>query len=239
MTATIKTILKDLMKDKAISGVLVTNTEADLIADALTDKKHRREALMAATSALVPLSNLTFAEGTEEKAKTILTFTDDMIFLTVVIQGKILVTALLNRYKMGETSVEKYRSILEKSALKIVGVHLASKYSKRSLLGKLKKAIPEATSIGILTKDGIPIAADTELDPALLAGAASAIYTSMQGVSDAIRFFIIVGEEKSALIVYTIDQTRLLAVQFENQENVTQFIPQIRDILEQSTPAPK
>jgi len=82
METTIKTILDELMKDKAISGVLVTNTEADLIIDALSDKKHRREALMAATSALVTLSKITFTEQTEEKAKTILTYTDDIIQTT-------------------------------------------------------------------------------------------------------------------------------------------------------------
>jgi len=155
-----------------------------------------------------------------------------------VIKGKILVTALLNRYKMGERNIEKYKFELEKAALKIVGIHLASKYSKQSLLGKLKQALPEAAGIEILTNDGIPIAADTQLDPALLSGAVAAIYTSMKGVSETLRVFIIIGEEKSSLIVYTIDENRLLAVLFTDKQNVTQYIPVIRKVIDEYKQTP-
>ena len=224
-------IIKNLMKDSSIIGVLVTNEEAEIIASLLTEARHRKDALNAASAALVALSRMSFSELTQDEAEYILNYTQDTIYATVRGPEKTIITGLINRFRMGSAKIDKYLTNFSQAATKISGIIQASKYPRKSLLGKVKKAFPEVTSIAVISTEGIPIAVDPKSDAIKISAIISAIFSSMRGVSERILSSILVGKNKQSLILHGLDENRLLAILVPQTVDTASYISKIKKVI--------
>ncbi|MHA1713851.1 MAG: hypothetical protein ACTSW4_07460 [Candidatus Ranarchaeia archaeon] len=230
---TVHEILQELLRDSAIVGALVTNHEAEPLGFLIRGKGYQQEIINAASAALVSLSKLSFAKMTDDTTQYIMGYTDKTIYITVVSEGDTILTTLLDQYQMGSTKLDRYFGTLSKTAQRVEGVISASKYAKRSLIGLVKKEIPEATGIAVVSREGVPIAVDTKLDSALISGLISAFFTSGRSFAKELRVSIIIGKHENSLILYSIDDSRILAVIVPKGCGSYIYIPKIRRIVEE------
>jgi predicted regulator of Ras-like GTPase activity (Roadblock/LC7/MglB family) len=235
--STVQEILQELSRDSAIIGALVTNQEAEPLGFIIRGKGYRQEILNAASAALVSLSKLSFSQMTNEDTNYILGYTDKTLYITIVTESELILTSLIDRYQMGSTKLEYYFDLLKGTAQQVVGVIGASKYAKKSLIGLVRKEIPEATAIAVVSREGVPISVDSKFDSALISGLISAFYTSGTSFAKDLQVSVIVGRSQHSLIMYNVDDTRILAVLIPKGQGSHTYIPKIRRIIEDSKSA--
>ncbi len=231
---TVHEILQELLRDSAIIGALVTNEEAEPLGFLIRGKGYRQEILNAASATLVSLSKLSFSRMTNEDTDYILGYTDKTLYITVITETELILTSLIDRFKMGSTKLEHYLDLLNRTLQQVSGVISASKYAKKSLLGMVRKEIPEASAIAVVSREGVPISVDSKFDSALISGLISAFYTSGTSFAKDLRVSVVVGKNKHSLIMYNIDERRILAVLVPKSQGSHTYIPKIRKIIEES-----
>ncbi|MHA1472939.1 MAG: roadblock/LC7 domain-containing protein, partial [Promethearchaeota archaeon] len=99
----------------------------------------------------------------------------------------------------------------------------------------IKRAIPNALAIVIITKDGLPIKVQSTMPEPTIAAMISAIYNLAGVLLDSGLEFSIIGGDHGSIIIHELDENRILAIAVsEGDEKILRsHIAKIKAIIKQ------
>ncbi len=218
-----------LFEDPNIAGILITNREAEIIAHSYKVKHPEISVLTAASAASVSLSKISFSQFAKDDTRYIIDYTESFIYVTIV-DNELIMNVMLNRSGV-EARLEEQLSSLQQFLVKIKPKLPHPTESQPNLIEKVRSIIPEAQVIAIVSHDGLPISVESKFDSALLSGLISAFFTSGTGLADDISASIIIGKDENSLILYALDNVRILAILIPKGIAAIKYLQKIRESL--------
>lgn len=110
-----------------------------------------------------------------------------------------------------------------------------AEYPKKGLFLNVKNAIPEATAIAILTKEGIPLMVHPAEEGVSLSGMISAIFAiSSNMISNDNSDYSVISGREGMVITLQIDNDRLLAVAMPKKVKVKDIITKLKEAVRES-----
>jgi predicted regulator of Ras-like GTPase activity (Roadblock/LC7/MglB family) len=119
--------------------------------------------------------------------------------------------------------------------LKMSAIIETSDLIKEEIFVALKRAIPNALVIAIITKDGLPIKVQSTMPEPTISAMISAIYNLAGILLDGGLEFSIIGGDHGSIIIHELDESRILAIAVaEGDEKILRsHIAKIKAIIKQ------
>jgi len=155
------------------------------------------------------------------------------ILLVSVMSDDVSMMAYLNRELAELEGVDNVIQNLKTFTIKVTAVIETSDIIKEEIFVAIKRAIPNALVIAIITKDGLPIKIQATMAESTISAMISAIYNLSDILIGGMEFSIIAGENGS-IIIHELDESRILcvAVPEADESKLGTYIVKIKAIIE-------
>lgn len=154
-------------------------------------------------------------------------------YLLSVLTDSITMIILLNREIAELEGMTQNVETLKNFALKISAIVETSDFIKEEIFVALKRAIPNALVLAIITKEGLPIKIQSTMPEPMLSAMVSAIYSlSTVLIEEGLEFSIIAGIQGS-IILHELEGNRILciAVPEADEKKIGKYIVKIKKII--------
>jgi predicted regulator of Ras-like GTPase activity (Roadblock/LC7/MglB family) len=227
-------IEKELQSSPAILGINVGTPEGTRIAS-----KFKRELKMttsevtAASSSLVFLSSKILKDSLNQKISYNLITGKDKIILSVLNENTTMI-CYLNRELAELEGLSNYIVKLSKLGLQLSAIIETSDILKEQIFVAIKRAIPNALVIAIITKDGLPIKVQATMPEPILSAMTSAIFNLAGVLLEEGLEFSIIGGENGSIIIHELDENRILAlaVPEADERKLGSYIAKIKALIQ-------
>lgn len=230
-----KLLEKKIGEKTALSGIIIGSHGGDSIASKFKKEIDMTELqVTAANSSILFLSSKLLKKSLNQQISYDLIAGKNRIIVSLLTKT-ITVIAYLNRELAELEGVQKHISDLKDLALQISAIVETSNLIREDLFVKLKLAIPNALTIAIITKEGMPIKVESTMPEPTLSAMCAALYelANILLEKEGLEYSII-GGDNGSIIVHELDETRVLAVAIPelDSERVKSYIAKIKTILE-------
>ena len=135
-----------------------------------------------------------------------------------------------------EGLLQKYINPLKELALQISAIVETSDVIKEEIFVAVKRAIPNALILAIISKDGLPIKIQSTMAEPMLSAMSSAIYSLSEVLLEGALEYSIISGENGSIILHELDERRILCVAVpEAAENkLGGYIAKIKKIIKKS-----
>ncbi len=227
-------IEKELQSAPAILGINVGTPEGTRIASKF--KKETRMSMSevtAASSSLVFLSSKILKDSLNQKISYHLITGKEKIIHSILTEN-ITMISYLNRELAELEGLSTYINNLYKLSLQISAIIETSDILKEQVFVAIKRAIPNALVIAIITKDGLPIKIQATMPEPILSAITSAIYNLAGVLLEEGLEFSIIGGENGSIIIHEIDENRILAIAVPeaDERKLGSYIAKIKAIIQ-------
>ena len=129
--------------------------------------------------------------------------------------------------------MDSYITSLRRFAIKISAFVETSDLIKEEVFVALKRAIPNALVIAIITKDGLPIKVQATMPEPILSAMTSAIFNLAGILLEEVLEFSIIGGENGSIIIHELDKSRILAIAVPeaDERKLGSYIAKIKSII--------
>jgi predicted regulator of Ras-like GTPase activity (Roadblock/LC7/MglB family) len=224
---------KYLKEQKSILGISIsTHGGTHLASKFKKDVKMTKSEISAASSSLVFLSSKILSDSLNQKITYNLITGKERIIISILTESIALI-AYLNRELAELEGLDTYISTLNKFAIQISAIIETSDLIKEEVFVALKRAIPNALIIAIITKDGLPIKVQSIMPEPMLSAMSSAIYNLAGVLLEGGLEFSIIGGENGSIIIHELDETRILAIAVPeaDERKLGSYIAKIKSII--------
>lgn len=228
-------INKEIKDQKSILGISIsTHGGTHIVSDLKEDIKMTKTEIAAASSSLVFLSSKMLNDSLQQKSSYTLITGKKRIILTILTDYMALIS-YLDRELAELEGLDFYIRVLRKLAIKMSAIIETSDLIKEEIFVALKRAIPNALVIAIITKDGLPIKVQSTMSEPILSAMTSAIYNLAGILLDGGLEFSIIGGDHGSIIIHELDESRILAIAVsEGDEKILRsHIAKIKAIIKQ------
>jgi len=230
----IKLIDEEISSNNALFGINIGSLDGALIANVLKRPiQLTRYQIASANSSILFLSSKMLSDSLNQTISHSL-ITGKDIYLLSILTNSITMIAYLDRELTDLEGMFHYMKILKEFALKVSAIIETSEIAKEEIFVSLKRAIPNALILAILTKDGLPIKIQSTMPEPMLSAVTSAIYNLSEVLSEGknVEYLIIAGENGS-IIVHELDENRILAIAVPEAEDskIGTYIAKIKSII--------
>jgi len=209
LTDLLNTEIKD---QKSILGISISTHGGTHIVSELKEDIHMTKSeLSAASSSLVFLSSKMLNDALNQKSSYTLITGNKRIILSILTDFMALI-AYLDRELAELEGLDFYIRSLRKLAIKMSAIIETSDLNKEEVFVALKRAIPNALVIAIITKDGLPIKVQSTMPEPIISAMTSAIYNLAGILLEGGLEFSIIGGEHGSIIIHELDESRILAI---------------------------
>ncbi len=239
--ANVKDIEKEITKlieklqreNPAILGINIGTHGGTLIASKFKkETKLTKVEISSATSSLAFLSSKILKGAINQnimynlimgKTSTLITFLTENITLI----------AYLNRELSELEGLERYTEMLKKFTLQVSAIIETSEIMKEELFVAIKRAIPDALVLAVITKDGLPIKIQSAMPESMISAMISAIFNISDVLVEGNLEFSIITGEVGSLIIHEIDKNRILciAVSQSDERKLGAYIAKIKSVI--------
>lgn len=167
--------------------------------------------ISAASSSLVFLSSKMLLDSLNQKISYNMITSHKRIILSILTENIALI-AFLNRELAELEGLDTFISLLKKFAIHISAIIDTSDLIKEDVFVAIKRAIPNALVVAIITKDGLPIKMQTTMPEPVLSAMTSAIYNLAGILLEEGLEYSIIGGEYGSIIIHELDENRILAI---------------------------
>jgi predicted regulator of Ras-like GTPase activity (Roadblock/LC7/MglB family) len=226
---------KEIKDQKSILGIsLSTHGGTHIVSELKEDIKMTKTEIAAASSSLVFLSSKMLNDSLQQKSSYTLITGKKRIILTILTDYMALIS-YLDRELAELEGLDFYIRALRKLAIKMSAIIETSDLIKEEIFVALKRAIPNALVIAIITKDGLPIKVQSTMPEPILSAMTSAIYNLAGILLDGGLEFSIIGGDHGSIIIHELDESRILAIAVsEGDEKILRsHIAKIKSIIKQ------
>jgi predicted regulator of Ras-like GTPase activity (Roadblock/LC7/MglB family) len=227
-------IEKELQSAPAILGINVGTPEGTRIASKFKKElKMTMSEVTAASSSLVFLSSKILKDSLNQKISYNLITGKEKIILSVLTENTTMI-CYLNRELAELEGLSNYIIKLSKLGLQMSAIIETSDILKEQVFVAIKRAIPNALVIAIITKDGLPIKVQATMPEPILSAMTSAIYNLAGVLLEEGLEFSIIGGENGSIIIHELDENRILAlaVPEADERRLGSYIAKIKAIIQ-------
>ena len=206
-------LLREELKDqKSILGISISTHGGTHIVSNLKEDIHMTKSeIAAASSSLVFLSSKMLNDSLNQKSSYTLITGKKRIILLILTDYMALI-AYLDRELAELEGLDFYIRSLRKFAIKMSAIIETSDVIKEEIFVALKRAIPNALVIAIITKDGLPIKVQSTMPEPIISAMTSAIYNLAGILLEGGLEFSIIGGDHGSIIIHELDESRILAI---------------------------
>jgi predicted regulator of Ras-like GTPase activity (Roadblock/LC7/MglB family) len=203
---------KELKDQKSILGISIsTHGGTHIVSNLNEDIQMTKSEIAAASSSLVFLSSKMLNDSLNQKSSYTLITGKERIILLILTDYMALI-AYLDRELAELEGLDFYIRSLRKFAIKMSAIIETSDVIKEEIFVALKRAIPNALVIAIITKDGLPIKVQSTMPEPIISAMTSAIYNLAGILLDGGLEFSIIGGDHGSIIIHELDESRILAI---------------------------
>jgi predicted regulator of Ras-like GTPase activity (Roadblock/LC7/MglB family) len=232
--------LKELLSNeikgqKSILGISIsTHGGTHIVSELKEDIKMTKTELAAASSSMVFLSSKMLSDSLNQKSSYTLITGQKRIILTILTDFMALI-AYLDRELAELEGLDFYIRSLRKLAIKMSAIIETSDLIKEEVFVALKRAIPNALVIAIITKDGLPIKVQSTMPEPIISAMTSAIYNLAGILLEGSLEFSIIGGDHGSIIIHELDESRILAIAVSEGDDkvLRSHIAKIKSIIKQ------
>jgi predicted regulator of Ras-like GTPase activity (Roadblock/LC7/MglB family) len=226
-------IEKEIKEDPAILGINIGTHGGTFLGNYFKeDTKLTKLEITAATSSLLFLSSKTLMGSLMQEIAYNLITGKEKIILSILTEN-ITMISYLNR-ELGELEgIHHYIEKMKKFALQVSAFVETSEIIREEIFVAVKRAIPSAIMLGIITKEGLPIKIQSTMPEPMISAMISALYNlSDVLLEENLEYSIIVGGNGS-IIIHLLDENRILfvAVPEADESKLGSFIAKIKILL--------
>jgi len=226
---------KEIEDQESLLGISISSHDGTPIVSELKDDiKMTKTEISAASSSLVFLSSKMLYDSLNQKIAYTLITGKEKIILSILTDYMALI-AYLDRELAELEGLDFYIRSLRKFAIKMSAIIETSDLIKEEIFVALKRAIPNALVIAIITKDGLPIKVQSTMPEPTISAMISAIYNLAGVLLDGGLEFSIIGGDHGSIIIHELDDRRILAIAVsEGDEKILRsHIAKIKAIIKQ------
>ncbi len=224
---------KELNENPAILGINVGTHGGSLIASKfkkginLTDVE-----ISAAASSLLFLSSKMLLGSLNQSLSYNITSGKNKIILSFLTENVTIIN-YLDRELAELERVQSYISKLKKFALHVSAIIETSDIIKEEIFVAIKRAIPNALVLAIITKEGLPIKIQSTMPESMISAMTSAIYKISDVLLEGSLEYSIISGENGSIILHELDEMRLLciAVPEASENKLGAYIAKIKTII--------
>ncbi len=203
---------KEIKDQKSILGISIsTHGGTHIVSELKEDIQMTKSEISAASSSLVFLSSKMLNDSLNQRSSYTLITGKKRIILLILTDYMALI-AYLDRELAELEGLDFYIRSLRKFAIKVSAIIETSDLIKEEIFVALKRAIPNALIIAIITKDGLPIKVQSTMQEPILSAMISAIYNLAGVLLDGGLEFSIIGGDHGSIIIHELDESRILAI---------------------------
>lgn len=226
-------IKKEIDEKHGILGISISSHGGTHLASKFKkDIKLTKTEISAASSSMVFLSSKILHDSLNQRLSYNLITGKERIIVSILTEN-IALMSYLNRELAELEGLDSYINSLKNFAIQISAIIETSDLIKEEIFVALKRAIPNALVIAIITKDGLPIKIQSTMPEPILSAITSAIYNLSSVLLEASLEFSIIGGENGSIIIHELDETRLLAIAVPeaDERKLGSYIAKIKSII--------
>ncbi|MBD3228520.1 MAG: hypothetical protein GF329_10060 [Candidatus Lokiarchaeota archaeon] len=228
-------IKKQLESSDALLGITCGTHGGTFIASEFQKEIGMKEQeITAANSSILFLSSKLLKNSLNQDISYDLIAGKERIVLSVLTEHITLI-AHLNRELAELEGMNKYITKLKEFSLQLSAIVETSDIIKEEIFVKVKRAIPNALVIAIITKEGIPIKVQATMSEPMLSAMISALY-KLSGIllEQSGLEYSIIGGNAGSIIIAELDENRILcvAVPEAKDKKLGSYIAKIKSIIE-------
>ncbi len=225
----------EIKSQKSILGISISTHGGTHIVSELNEViKMTKTELAAASSSMVFLSSKMLSDSLNQKSSYTLITGQKRIILSILTDYMALI-AYLDRELAELEGLDYYIRTLRKLAIKMSAIIETSDLIKEEIFVALKRAIPNALVIAIITKDGLPIKVQSTMPEPIISAMTSAIYNLAGILLEGSLEFSIIGGDHGSIIIHELDESRILAIAVSEGDDkiLRSHIAKIKSIIKQ------
>lgn len=231
----IKLIEKEINENSAILGINIGTHGGTFIANSFKQNTILSvPEISAAASSLLFISSKILNDSLMQEISYNLVTGKKKIILAVMTEN-ITMVSYLNRELAELEGLNQYVSKMKQFALKISAFVETSELIKEEIFVAIKRAIPSALMIGIITKDGLPIKIQSTMPEPIISAMMSALYNLSDVLLEEDFEYSIIAGNNGSIVVHELDQNRILfiAVPEAVESKLGVYIAKIKAIVNQ------
>jgi len=223
---------KEINNSKSILGISISTHGGTFIASKLKDITMTNSEISAASSSLVFISSKILNDSLNQQISYNLITGKKRIILSILTENIALI-AYLNREIAELEGLDSYIISLRKFAIQISAFVGTSDLIKEEVFVAIKRAIPNALVIAIITKDGLPIKVQATMPEPILSAMTSAIFNLAGILLEEELEFSIIGGDNGSIIIHELDERRILAIAVPeaDERKLGSYIAKIKSII--------
>jgi len=224
---------KEINNRKSILGISIsTHGGTHIVSKLKKDIKMTNSEISAASSSLVFISSKILRDSLNQKISYNLITGKKRIILSILTENIALI-AYLNREIAELEGLDSYIASLRRFAIQISAFVETSDLIKEEVFVAIKRAIPNALVIAIITKDGLPIKVQATMPEPILSAMTSAIFNLAGILLEEGLEFSIIGGENGSIIIHELDESRILAIAVPeaDERKLGSYIAKIKSII--------
>ncbi|MHA1257759.1 MAG: hypothetical protein ACTSPS_19410 [Promethearchaeota archaeon] len=231
----IKLIEKEMNENSAILGVNIGTHGGTFIANSFKQNSELSVLeISAAASSLLFLSSKMLNDSLMQEISYNLVTGKEKIILAVMTEN-ITMVSYLNRELAELEGINLYVSKMKQFALKISAFVETSELIKEEIFVAIKRAIPSALMIGIITKDGLPIKIQSTMPEPMISAMMSALYNLSDVLLEEDLEYSIIAGNNGSIVIHELDGDRVvfIAVPEAVESKLGAYIAKIKAIVNQ------
>ncbi len=224
---------KEINNRKSILGISIsTHGGTHLVSKLKEDITMTNSEISAASSSLVFISSKILKDSLNQQISYNLITGEKRIILSILTENIALI-AYLNREIAELEGLDSYITSLRRFAVKISAFVETSDLIKEEVFVAIKRSIPNALVIAIITKDGLPIKVQSTMPEPILSAMTSAIFNLAGILLEEGLEFSIIGGENGSIIIHELDESRILAIAVPeaDERKLGSYIAKIKSII--------
>jgi predicted regulator of Ras-like GTPase activity (Roadblock/LC7/MglB family) len=224
---------KEINNRKSILGISIsTHGGTHLVSKLKEDITMTNSEISAASSSLVFISSKILKDSLNQQISYNLITGNKRIILSILTENIALI-AYLNREIAELEGIDSYITSLRKFAIQISAFVETSDLIKEEVFVAIKRAIPNALVIAIITKDGLPIKVQSTMPEPILSAMISAIFNLAGILLEEGLEFSIIGGDNGSIIIHELDESRILAIAVPeaDERKLGSYIAKIKSII--------
>ena len=225
---------KEMKENAGILGITISSHGGTHLASKFKkDIAMKRTEISAASSSLVFLSSKILQDSLNQKISYNLITGAKRIILSILTEN-IAMISYLNREIAELEGLDTYINTLKKFSMKLSAIIATSDLIKEEIFVAIKRAIPNALVVAIMTKDGLPIKIQSTMPEPILSAMTSAIYNLSSVLLEGGLEFSIIGGENGSIIIHELDKNRIMAIAVPeaNEKKLGSYIAKIKTIID-------
>ena len=224
---------KEIEDHKSLLSLSIsTHGGTHIVSELKEDISMTKTEISAASSSLVFLSSKILHDSLNQKISYTLITGKKRIILSILTDYMALI-AYLNRELAELEGLDFYINSMREFAIKLSAIIETSDLIKEEIFVAIKRAIPNALAIAIITKEGLPIKVQSTMPEPTISAMISAIYNLAGVLLNSGLEFSIIGGEHGSIIIHELDENRILAIAVSegNEKVLRNYIAKIKTII--------